>query len=156
MTPKQFERMKADFLKTYKADLCEDSVEFVERADTPQAFLRILGEFVAHIGMKDLPTIDWARKWFRNDISLLNDSGIYLDQITTIKDTDQPFIFLFGNCNIMYAQKYAHFTRILARDNSSISLLLYGCGTTILRLHGEAKHNLHHKDISHTLKIHNI
>lgn len=156
MTQEQFQRMKKDFLTTYQADLCEESREFVEKADTPQAFLRILGEFVAHIGMKDLPTIEWTRKWFKNDISLLNECGVYLDQVCTIENTDQPFIFLFGDCVVTFSQKRSHFCRIMARDNSKINLLLFAAGSTIVRLHGNASQYTIHKDYSHVLKIHKI
>lgn len=148
--------MKKDFLTTYKKDLCEESREFVEKADTPQAFLRILGEFVAHIGMKDLPTIEWARKWFKNEISLLNKCGVYLDQICMIEDTKLPFVFLFGDCSITYSQSQPHLCRIVARDNSTLNLLLFGCGSTIVRLHGNASQSTFHKEYLHTLKVHKI
>lgn len=134
MNTAYFQRMKQDFLDTYRKDLCEDSLDDIHNANDVDTFIAILHKYLHFLKYKFIPTIDWARKWFLDYTEEINAHGVYLDQIVTITDHPSESVVLLGKCraNVFCTEpKTTYFT---LQDESKISVFAYNYACCVVRL----------------------
>lgn len=100
MTEERYKQLKDDFLATYSAQLCEESIGMIQAAHTVEAFIAVLHAFMWTVGVKPFPDITWVRKWFSLELPLANRCGCYLDQIVAVENPPVTSIVCFGNTDL--------------------------------------------------------
>jgi hypothetical protein len=118
-----FNKMKADLVETYKADLCEESVEAINNASDIAEFVRLLPKFSVYLNYKELPSIDWVKKWFNTTElrRIANDNGVYFDGIATIVSPIIPIV-LMGDVKAIFTCAHPHLYQIVTQDESSVQI----------------------------------
>ncbi|MBO4550140.1 MAG: hypothetical protein J5733_05360 [Bacteroidaceae bacterium] len=147
---------KADIIETYKEQLCTESLEALEKAKTPDELVSILHKFATYLHYKTLPDVEFGRKWFGNELDLLNRNGIYLDQILHVKDPEQKSLIMFGDCHITLMLTKPSIWNVSLQDDSSLSLLTYGTCSAIVREKGSGHTKILHKNPQSVIKIRKI
>lgn len=137
MSTDYLERLKASFLEQHKPLLCEESVGMIEHAKTLEEFIAILHRFILFANFHSVPSLEWAREWFRDYLNEANACGVYLDQIITLDNPKQENIILLGKChaNAILVQPRTYY--ITLRDESHLALITYGSSCATVRLKGD-------------------
>ncbi len=152
-----FQRLKSNFLDTYAADLCEESIEDIQRATDVAAFIAVLHKYLHFLNFKSVPTADWAREWFSDYIDEANANGVYLDQIVALNNPDNDSIVLLGHCNVNVILAQPKTTYFTLQDDSRLSIVAYYSTCCKVRLKGtESKATVLHKSPYANIKIRKI
>lgn len=135
-----FNQMKADLLETYKADLCEESVEAINQAGTMAEFIGLLGKFSAFLNYKEIPTIDWVKNWFNTSElrKIANDNGVYFDGIVVITNPTK-YSVLMGNVKAVLTCAEPHLYQLTIQDNSELEIATFCNCSVRVRKKGNAK-----------------
>lgn len=152
-----FNQMKADLLETYKADLCEESVEAINQAGTMAEFIGLLGKFSAFLNYKEIPTIDWVKKWFntRELRKIANDNGVYFDGIATIVSPTIPIV-LMGDVKAILTCVTPLLYQVVTQDNSSVEITTFCNSVVRVRQKNNSKVNILHKHNLSRIKINKV
>lgn len=137
MTRNKFEMVKEDLKREYASILCPESLEYIDRAETPAELASVLHTYMVVIACKPIPTDEWMRKWFEYDKSELNEFGFYLDQTEELTDP-MPEIVCFGRCSLNL-----HFTKPKVWN-----ILAYGSSSIAINTHTICQVNVRQKDNS--------
>lgn len=147
--------MKADLLETYKADLCEDSIEAVQHARTLQELIDVLHTYSAFLKYKSIPKIDWVRKWFADHKQEAEQYGCYIDRIVSITNPTQPII-AFGTSNISLVINKAGVYNITLQDDTYCSIVAYYTSMVRVRQKDNSQVHVLHKSNSSIIKIRKV
>lgn len=151
---KYLEKMKADLLNTYKEELCEDSVEAIKNAETLPQFIGLLHKFSAYFNYKELPKIEWVRKWFNTPElkQIANENGVYVDDIVSIVNPSTPIV-LMGDSKAMLVCTTQHFYQVITQDKSELSISTLGSCIVRVRKKNNSKVSTLHKHNFSRIKI---
>lgn len=147
--------MKADLLETYKSDLCEDSIEAVQNAQTLQDFINVLHTYSAFLKYKSIPKIDWIRKWFTDYRNEAEQYGCYIDRIVSITNPTQPIV-AFGTSNISLIVTKAGLYNITLQDDSYCSIVAYYASMIRVRQKDNSQAHIIHQDNRSIIKIRKV
>lgn len=147
--------MKADLLETYKSDLCEDSIEAVQKAQTLQEFINVLHTYSAFLKYKSIPKIDWIRKWFTDHRNEAEQYGCYIDRIVSITNPTQPIV-AFGTSNISLVINKAGVYNITLHDDTYCSIVAYYTSMVRVRQKDNSQVHVLHKSNSSIIKIRKV
>ena len=156
MTQERLEACKADLLESYKEDLCEESIEAIQQASTPEQLVRILHQFATFLAYKAIPKAEWARKWFSDETELLNSCGVYLDQKVILVDPEERSLVAIGNTHLSLSLTKAHIWNISLQDESDMVLSTYGVNSAVVREKGTGKTTVLFQSSESKIKIHTI
>lgn len=155
MTNEYLLAMKADLLSTYQADLCEDSIEDINRATTLQEFIGVLHTYSAFLMYKSIPKIDWVRKWFSDYKDEAEACGCYIDRIVTITNPAMPIV-AYGRSNISLIVTKAGLYNITLQDDSYCSIVSYYASMIRVRQKDNSRAHIIHKDNRSIIKIRKV
>ena len=149
-----FNQMKADLIETYKADLCEESLEAINGVSDLAAFVRLLPKFSIYLNYKELPSIDWVKKWFNTTElrRIANDNGVYFDGIATIVSPTIPIV-LMGDVKAILTCATPHLYQVVTQDNSSVEITTFCNSVVRVRQKNNSKVNILHKHNLSRIKI---
>lgn len=138
-----FEDMKADLLETYKADLCDESIEAINNAKDLPEFIRLLAKFSAFLNYKEIPKIDWVNKWFNTPelMKVANDNGVYYKGFATIVNPTLHIV-LMGDVKAVVTCAQPHMYQITAQDDSNVEIATFCNCFVKLRMKGNSKHKV--------------
>jgi len=156
MTTEQFLICKADFLATYKDILCNESTEDIQASQTPVQFIRLLHKFATFLRYKAIPSAEWARQWFKDETQLLNECGVFLDQILSLKDPDERSLILLGTSNLHITYTLPRLCNLTLQDDSTASLLLFNTAHCTVREKGTQHAEIITCNKPATVKIHRL
>lgn len=88
MKPRDYNRLRKDFIACYEREACPESIEAVRQAQDVDIFLDLLHQYAHYLWSNGLsvPTTEWVRRWFSEQVPLLNHHYIILDQHTSVRD----------------------------------------------------------------------
>lgn len=132
MTHEYFAAMKADLLKTYAADLCEESVADIQAASNVQEFINVLNKYTAFLNYKSIPEIGWVRKWFNDYKRDAEECGCYIDCYRFLTDPKQP-LTLYGTTNITLFVTEPHIYQVTTQDESRLQVDANGVAAVNVR-----------------------
>ena len=135
MIQDQLEEIKADLKKEFAEELCEESLAYIDKANTPRELASVLWTYMVVLACKPIPTVEWMRKWFANNKEELNEYGMYLDQGGVVNNP-QSNIVCFGLCNLSFNFSEPRVWNILS----------YGSSTLLLNTHTICNVNVRAKD----------
>ena len=149
-----FNQMKADLIETYKADLCEESLEAINGVSDLAAFVRLLPKFSIYLNYKELPSIDWVKKWFNTTElrKIANDNGVYFDGIATIVSPTIPIV-LMGDVKAILTCATPHLYQVVTQDNSSVEITTFCNSVVRVRQKNNSKVNILHRHNLSRIKI---
>lgn len=157
MTQEYLERVKADLLETYKDELCEDSLDAINNASTPDEFIGLLAKFAAFLNYKAIPTIDWVLKWFNTYEyrRLARENGVYYDGVSIINNPTKPIVVM-GDAIVSLICSTPHYFNVMLQDNSKCEITTLSNCMVKVRQKNLSKVNILHKhNLSH-IKINKI
>lgn len=157
MTREYLELMKADLLAEYRAQLCEDSLDAIEKASTIEEFIGLLSKFSAFLNYKFIPEVWWVRKWFNNperkDIAESN--GVYFEGIHVVTNPTKPIVVM-GDAQIMLTCTEPHLYRVTLQENSKCTITtFYACAVNV-RQKGNSECKVLHKHNMSNIKIRKV
>lgn len=155
MTQEYFAAMKADLLKTYAADLCEESVADIQAATSLRQFIDVLNKYTAFLKYKSIPEIGWVRKWFSYHKSEAEECGCYLDCYRIVIDPKQP-ITLYGTANVTLFVTEPHIYQVTTQDDSSLQVDANGVAAVNIRQKHNSKVFVLNKNKQATIKIRKV
>lgn len=155
MTQEYFGLLKADLLETYKNDLCEESVEAINKARTPDELVGLLAEFSAFLNYKAIPTADWVEKWFGEYEQLAKDNGVYFKGYSEITNPIKQIVVL-GDATISLKYSEPHYYRVTLQDNAKCELTTLCACMVRVRQKGNSIVNILHKHNLSQVKINKI
>ena len=132
MTTDYFNRLKADLLTTYAADLCEESLADIQAATNVQEFIAVLNKYTAFLKYKCIPTIDWVRKWFGDYKRDAEECGCYLDCVRVVTNPTTP-ITLYGKSSVTLIVTEPHVYQITTQDESRLNIDANGVAAVNVR-----------------------
>ena len=137
------EELKADLLETYKADLCEESIEAIKGAQDLPEFIRLLAKFSAFLNYKEIPKMDWVNKWFNTPelMEIANENGVYYKGFATIVNPTQHIV-LMGDVKAIVTCAQPHLYQITAQDNSNVEVATFCNCLVKLRMKGQSTHKV--------------
>lgn len=149
-----FNQMKADLIETYKADLCEESLEAINKASDIASFVRLLPTFSLYLNYKEIPSIEWVNKWFDTPElrKIANDNGVYFDGIATIVSPTIPIV-LMGDVKAILTCATPHLYQVVTQDNSSVEITTFCNSVVRVRQKNNSKVNILHKHNLSRIKI---
>ena len=147
--------MKADLLETYKSDLCEDSIEAVQNAQTLQDFINVLHTYSAFLKYKSIPKIDWVRKWFADYKDEAEALGCYIDRVVSVTNPTTPVI-AYGRSNISLIVTKAGLYNITLQDDSYCSIVAYYASMIRVRQKDNSQAHIIHQDNRAIIKIRKV
>lgn len=147
--------MKADLLETYKSDLCEDSIEAVQNAQTLQDFINVLHTYSAFLKYKSIPKIDWVRKWFADYKDEAEALGCYIDRVVSVTNPTTPVI-AYGRSNISLIVTKAGLYNITLQDDSYCSIVAYYASMIRVRQKDNSQAHIIHQDNRSIIKIRKV
>ena len=152
-----FNQMKADLLETYKAELCEESVEAINQAGTMAEFIGLLAKFSAFLRYKEIPTIEWVEKWFNTHElrKIANDNGVYFEGYNTIVNPTKPVVVM-GNAKVMITFIQAHLYQVYLQNNAQCEITTLGNCVVRVRQKNNSKASVLHKHNLSQIKINKI
>lgn len=152
-----FNQMKADLIETYKADLCEESLEAINGVSDLAAFVRLLPKFSIYLNYKELPSIDWVKKWFNTTElrRIANENGVYFDSIATIVSPTIPIV-LMGDVKAILTCAKPHLYQVVTQDNSSVEITTFCNSVVRVRQKNNSKVNILHKHNLSRIKINKV
>lgn len=152
-----FNQMKADLIETYKADLCEESLEAINGVSDLAAFVRLLPKFSVYLNYKELPSIDWVKKWFNTTElrKIANDNGVYFDGLATIVSPTIPIV-LMGDVKAILTCATPHLYQVVTQDNSSVEITTFCNSVVRVRQKNNSKVNILHKHNLSRIKINKV
>lgn len=153
MTNDYYANLRADFVNTYKDELCEESLSLINKADTVEKFINILHLFIWNINVKPLPRHKWVKKWFINHLSLANSQGCYIDQIVSVTNPTCESIVCFGNTSLSLVITKPCSLSISLRDDSTLSICAFPVCLIKVRTTDTSKVNILHKSRHAHIKI---
>ena len=156
MTQEQLLLCKQDCLEVYKEYLCEESLDAINKAATPEEFVRILHQFAIFLAYKAIPKADWVRKWFNNEKDLLNQCGVYLDQIVSVNNPKEKSIVLLGMSDMQLLLSDADIWNVTVQDDSQLKLVLQGVVSCNVREKGTKETQIVYKDRFSRVKIRRV
>ena len=152
-----FNRMKADLIETYKADLCEESLEAINGASDLAAFVKLLPKFSLYLNYKELPSAEWVKQWFNTSElrKIANDNGVYFDGIATIVSPAIPIV-LMGDVKAILTCAKPHLYQVVTQDNSSVDITTFCNSVVRVRQKNNSKVNILHKHNLSRIKINKV
>ncbi len=149
-----FNQMKSDLIETYKADLCEESLEAINKASDIASFVRLLPTFSLYLNYKEIPSIEWVNKWFDTPElrKIANDNGVYFDGIATIVSPTIPIV-LMGDVKAILTCATPHLYQVVTQDNSSVEITTFCNSVVRVRQKNNSKVNILHKHNLSRIKI---
>lgn len=149
-----FNQMKADLIETYKADLCEESLDAINKASDISVFVRLLPTFSLYLNYKEIPSIEWVNKWFDTPElrKIANDNGVYFDGIATIVSPTIPIV-LMGDVKAILTCATPHLYQVVTQDNSSVEITTFCNSVVRVRQKNNSKVNILHKHNLSRIKI---
>ena len=147
--------MKADLLETYKSDLCEDSIEAVQNAQTLQDFINVLHTYSAFLKYKSIPKIDAVRKWFADYKDEAEALGCYIDRVVSVTNPTTPVI-AYGRSNISLIVTKAGLYNITLQDDSYCSIVAYYASMIRVRQKDNSQAHIIHQDNRSIIKIRKV
>lgn len=152
-----FNRMKADLLETYKADLCEESVDAISQASTIEEFIGLLAKFAAFLAYKEIPSVEWVKQWFNTAElrKIANDNGVYFDGMVTLRNPSVPIVVM-GDAKVFLICVEAHMYQVYLQDNAQCDVTtLCNCFVKIRQKKNSLAKVLHKHNLSR-IKINKI
>lgn len=122
MTTDRFNEAKKTLLHAMLEDKehCPESVRAVRSCKTIKNLVCVLNSFMSAMKHKRFPNADYMRKFFIDDLELINKFGIYIDQEVNI--IDKPNTWLFGKCTGSVSSTKIEIQRIVINDDSAITI----------------------------------
>ena len=157
MTQEYLEQMKADLLEIYKEELCEESVEAINKASTPEEFIGLLAKFAAFLNYKAIPTIDWVLKWFNTYEyrRLARECGVYFEGAALVTNPTKPIVVI-GDANISLMCSVPSYFNVMLQDKAKCEVTTLSNCTLRIRQRNQSQVNILHKhNLSH-IKINKI
>ena len=155
MTTEYLEQMKADLLSTYQTDLCEESVDDIRNADTLKAFIGILHKYAAFLTYKDIPKIDWVRKWFTDYKQEAEQYGCYIDKIAAVTNPSTPIIG-FGRSYLNFTATKPNAYTITLQDESECYITAFYASCISVRQKDNSIVKIIHRDNNSKIKIRTV
>jgi hypothetical protein len=149
--------MKADLIETYKADLCEESIGAINNASDIAAFVRLLPKFSVYLNYKELPSIDWVKKWFNTTElrRIANENGVYFDGIATIVSPTIPIVLMGDVAAILTCAK-PHLYQVVTQDYSKVKITTFCNSVVRVRQKNNSQVDILHKHNLSRIKINKI
>ena len=157
MTREYLELIKADLLAEYQEELCEESIESIHAASTPEEFIGLLAKFSAFLGYKCLPRAEWVKKWFNTTEykELAQTNGVYFDGIHAVKNPTLPLVVM-GDAEITLLCDQPHMYKVTLQENSRCSITaFYSCFINV-RKKDDSRCSIFHKSNLSRIKIRKI
>ena len=155
MTTDYFNRLKADLLTTYAADLCEESLADIQAATTVQEFIAVLNKYTAFLKYKCIPEIGWVRKWFGDYKRDAEECGCYLDSMAVVTDPKQP-LTLYGTASVTLFVSEPHLYQVTTQDDSRLQIDANGVAAVNVRQKHNSKVIVLNKAKTATIKIRKV
>lgn len=157
MTQEYLELMKADLMVQYKDKLCEESIESIQAASTPEEFIGLLAKFSAFLNYKCIPEVWWVRKWFNNPTRkrLAETNGVYFEGYHSVVNP-QNHIVVMGNAKVVVACTIPHLYRIMLQEQAECDLSTYSTCIVNVRKKDDSQLNIVHKHEKSKIKIRTI
>ena len=155
MTNEYFEALKADILKTYADDLCEESVADIQAATSLAEFINVLNKYTAFLNYKNIPKIDWVRKWFGDYKYEAEKNGCYIDSTCTVVNPTTP-ITLYGTSDITLIVDLPHIYQVTTQDESMLTVSAFGVSVVNVRQKDDSDVLVASKDESSKIKIRKV
>ena len=122
MTKERFIEAKKVLLQSMLEDKehCPESIRAVRSCKTIRNLINVMNSFMPAMKHKRFPTAEYMRKYFIEELDLINQFGIYIDQEVNI--IDKPYTWLFGKCTGNISSSKIEIQRIVVNDNSNITI----------------------------------
>ncbi len=159
MSTNDYKQMRADFLEQFGSSLCQESRDEVADAPTLKAFIALLHRYMHFLCFKGLkvPTTEWVRKWFRNELAELNKNGVFLDQILALEDPATDSVILLGTTNINVILTKSRTVEFTLEDSSQLHIVAYYSACCNVRLKSaDSNANIIHKTNNAKVKIRRV
>lgn len=153
----QLEQIKADMLTTFKDELCEESVIAINKASTMEEFIGLLSYFYTFLKYKELPTIEWVKKWFGNlELrKVARENGVYFDGWNSISNPTKPIVVM-GDAKLSVYIGDARVYNIYTKDSAVCEITTFSNCFVKVRQKAQSKVNILHKHNLSRIKINKI
>lgn len=131
MTQEYFNDMVADLKATYKDELCEESLVDIDAATNLVTLIDVLKKYAAFLQYKNIPKVDWVRRWFGEHLEDANGQGCYLDQHVHIQNPQMPIV-LFGDSVVNMTIQENGLYSVTCQDSSQ--LFVYALSPCMVRV----------------------
>ena len=156
MTEEKLKACKEDLLTTYKDVLCDESNDDIRAANNAMCLVCLLHKFATFLRYKVIPSADWARKWFEDEKDLLNQCGVYLDQVAVLINPAETSIVLMGNSEVTLLVNQPDLYNVTLQDASTLHISAADVTSVTVREKGTGTTNIISQGIHSKIKIHKI
>lgn len=151
------ERIKTDLKEEYKELLCPLSIRAIDEAKDLPSFIKLLGEFSVYLDYKEIPKVDWVKKWFNTSEmrKIANENGVYFDGICAIHDPLHTIVLL-GDVKAILTCTSSGLYQVIAQDNSELTIsTLHSCVVRARQKNNSKVDILHQHNLSR-IKINKV
>lgn len=117
---------------------CNESIDAVKECKCAEDLMRTLNQYCSQVVNKDFPPYYFIKKWFGDDVKLLNQLGIYIDQ-NAIFDGDNTNIYIYGKSAITAKLKGNKRYYIHVYNYSNVNLVMDELTHAVVVLHHRSK-----------------
>ena len=148
-----FEELKSDLLAHYGRTICKEARDEIEQSTNIEQAFGVLHKYLVYLGDRQIPNVEWLRKWFADNLHTLNKCGMYLDQKTILHNPPHKSIILYGHSEITFVLDNTEFYHITTQDNAVANLIAREWSICHLHTKGNSRAELLHKGENAKVKI---
>lgn len=149
---KKYQAMRADFVKVYEPLLCEESLFDIQLAADVNQFIGVLHKYSVFNSYRPFPDVDWVRKWFADELDVLNSNNCYLDQVCVVADPHDS-ILVFGKSQIVAYLSEPRVFHLIIQDETLLQLHTHCNPCVFVKQKGESKVEILYKDKYSRIKV---